>query len=164
MTLDGAKILVVGGGTRPSAEPDAPPGNGRATAIAAAREGADVALVDIDLAAAEETAGLVRAEGRQAWSLQADVADADACARMVNEAHAAAGGLDGLVLNVGIGLGGGLEHTSAQQWDTVFAVKPSLIRTFELRMPDDVEAPDGVGGPWYALDDLDIVLVAEQAR
>ncbi len=122
MTLDGAKILVVGGGTRPSAEPDAPPGNGRATAIAAAREGADVALVDIDLAAAEETAGLVRAEGRQAWSLQADVADADACARMVNEAHAAAGGLDGLVLNVGIGLGGGLEHTSAQQWDTVFAV------------------------------------------
>ena len=48
--------------------------------------------------------------------------------------------------------------------DAVFAVKPSLIRTFELRMPDDLDAPDGVDGTWYALDDLDIVLVAEQAR
>ena len=122
MTLEGRHVMVVGGGTRPSAEPDAPPGNGRATAVAAAREGADVAVVDINLAAAEETAELVRAEGRKAWSLEADVADADACARMVKEAHDAMGGLDGLVLNVGIGLGGGLEHTTAQQWDTVFAV------------------------------------------
>ena len=48
--------------------------------------------------------------------------------------------------------------------DAVFAVKPSLIRTFELRMPDDVDAPDGVDGTWYGLDDLDILLVAEQAR
>ena len=122
MTLDGRRVLVVGGGTRPSPEPDPPPGNGRATAVACAREGADVALVDLDLAAAEQTAELVRAEGRKAWALQADVANAEACARMLGQAHEAMGGLDGLVLNVGIGLGGGLEHTSAEQWDTVFAV------------------------------------------
>jgi catechol 1,2-dioxygenase len=48
--------------------------------------------------------------------------------------------------------------------DAVFAVKPSLVRTFELRPADDVEAPDGADGTWYALDDLNIVLVAEQAR
>ena len=48
--------------------------------------------------------------------------------------------------------------------DAVFAVKPSLIRTFEPRQADDVDAPDGVDGTWYALDDLNIVLVAEQAR
>jgi len=48
--------------------------------------------------------------------------------------------------------------------DAVFAVKPSLIRTFDPRRPDDVEAPDGVDGTWYAVDDVDIVLVAEQAR
>jgi hydroxyquinol 1,2-dioxygenase len=48
--------------------------------------------------------------------------------------------------------------------DAVFAVKPSLIRTFELRTPGDVDAPEGVDGSWYALDDLDIVLVPEQAR
>lgn len=122
MSLADRRVLVVGGGTRPSPEPDAPPGNGRATAVACARDGADVALVDLDLASAEHTAELVRAEGRQAWSFQADVADADDCARMVSEAHQAMGGLDGLVLNVGIGLGGGLAHTSADQWDAVFAV------------------------------------------
>jgi hydroxyquinol 1,2-dioxygenase len=48
--------------------------------------------------------------------------------------------------------------------DAVFAVKPSLIRTFEPRVPGDDEAPDGTNGMWYALDDLDIVLVARQER
>ena len=48
--------------------------------------------------------------------------------------------------------------------DAVFAVKPSLIRTFAPRPADDADAPDGVEGTWYALDDLNIVLVAEQAR
>jgi len=47
--------------------------------------------------------------------------------------------------------------------DAVFAVKPSLIRTFEPRTAGDGDAPDGVEGTWYALDDLDIVLVAESA-
>ena len=48
--------------------------------------------------------------------------------------------------------------------DAVFAVKPSLIRAFEPRHPDDPDAPDGVDGTWYAVEGLDIVLVAEQAR
>ena len=48
--------------------------------------------------------------------------------------------------------------------DAVFAVKPSLIRTFAPRPADDADAPDDVEGTWYALDDLNIVLVAEQAR
>jgi catechol 1,2-dioxygenase len=48
--------------------------------------------------------------------------------------------------------------------DVVFAVKPSLIRTLDPRQPDDGEAPDGADGTWYAVDDLDIVLVAEQVR
>jgi catechol 1,2-dioxygenase len=48
--------------------------------------------------------------------------------------------------------------------DAVFAVKPSLIRTFEPRAPGDDDAPDAANGTWYALDDLDIVLVARQAR
>ena len=45
--------------------------------------------------------------------------------------------------------------------DAVFAVKPSLIRTFERRAPDDVDAPAGLDGTWYALDDLDLVLAPE---
>ena len=46
--LEGRKILVVGAGTRSSGDPDAPPGNGRAISVTAAREGATVACADID--------------------------------------------------------------------------------------------------------------------
>jgi NAD(P)-dependent dehydrogenase (short-subunit alcohol dehydrogenase family) len=122
MTLEGRRVLVVGGGTRRTDDPDAPPGNGRATAILAGRAGAAVAVADRELESAEETAALVRAEGARAETLQADVSDAEACARMVADAHGALGGLDGLVLNVGIGLGGGLAGTSIDDWDLVFAV------------------------------------------
>ena len=81
--LIGRRIVVVGAGTRPSADPNAPIGNGRAIAVLAAREGAAVACVDIDRAAAEHTADLVRAEGAQATVIEADVADADTCASLV---------------------------------------------------------------------------------
>jgi NAD(P)-dependent dehydrogenase (short-subunit alcohol dehydrogenase family) len=73
-------------------------------------------------AAAQETARLVRAEGTTAEVVLADVTDPDACARIVTEAAAALGGLDGVVLNVGVGLGRGLAGTTVKQWDTVFAV------------------------------------------
>lgn len=136
MKLDGKRLLVVGGGTRPSPEPDAPPGNGRAVAIAAAREGAAVAVADRDADAAGQTVELVRAEGGRAEAIQADVSDADACARMVADAAAALGGLDCVVLNVGIGLGGGLEGTSASDWDTVFAVNVrSHFLTLQAALP-----------------------------
>src|SRR5258708_3615312 len=96
--LAGRRVLVVGAGTRPSPDPDAPLGNGRAIAILAAREGARVACADRDLAAAEVTAGLVRAEGRQAETVLADVADPAACASVVDASATALGGLDGVVL------------------------------------------------------------------
>jgi NAD(P)-dependent dehydrogenase (short-subunit alcohol dehydrogenase family) len=120
--LTGRRVLVVGAGTRPSPEPDPPAGNGRAISILAAREGAAVACADRNADAAEETARLVRAEGAIADVLVADVADPLACARLVTDSAAALGGLDGLVLNVGIGLGRGMAGTTAQQWDETFAV------------------------------------------
>lgn len=120
--LAGRRILVVGAGTRASDEPDPPPGNGRATAVVAAREGASVACADLDPGSAAETAELVRAEGADAVEITGDVSDADDCERMVAEAAEGLGGLDGLVLNVGIASGVWLEHTSAEAWDHVFAV------------------------------------------
>jgi NAD(P)-dependent dehydrogenase (short-subunit alcohol dehydrogenase family) len=51
-----------------------------------------------------------------------DVTDEGDCARIVAEAITGLGGLDGLVCNVGIGLGRGLEGTSIEQWDLVHAV------------------------------------------
>ena len=121
--LTGRRIVVVGAGTRPSADPDAPLGNGRAIAVLAAREGAAVACVDVDRTAAEHTADLVRAEGAHATVIEADVSDADSCASLVLQAVDALGGIDGVVANVGIGLGrGNLAGTDAAQWDAVFDV------------------------------------------
>ena len=53
--LTARKILVVGAGTQPSPEADAPIGNGRAIALLSAREGAAVACADRDEASARET-------------------------------------------------------------------------------------------------------------
>jgi NAD(P)-dependent dehydrogenase (short-subunit alcohol dehydrogenase family) len=120
--LAGRRIVVVGAGTRASADPEAPPGNGRAIAVAAAREGAAVACVDRAEDAAEETAALVREAGATAAVIVADVADADACEQLVADSERALGGIDGLVLNVGIAAGRGLAETSADDWDLVQSV------------------------------------------
>lgn len=113
---------MVGGGTRRSDDPEAPPGNGRATAVLAGRLGAEVVVADLDQTAAEETAELVRGEGAAAHVIVVDVSSVPVCERLAGEAAALMNGLDGLVLNVGIGLGRRLEGTSAEQWDQVFAV------------------------------------------
>ncbi len=120
--LAGRRVLVVGAGTRPSADPDAPIGNGRAISVLAAREGAAVACADKDRSAAEETARLVELEGGAAPVILGDVSNDADCARIVDEAITSLGGLDGLVCNVGIGEGRGLADTTVEQWDEVFAV------------------------------------------
>jgi NAD(P)-dependent dehydrogenase (short-subunit alcohol dehydrogenase family) len=122
ITLAGRRVLVVGAGTRRSPEPDAPMGNGRAIAKLAAREGAAVACADIDREAAEETARLVELEGGKTHVIVGDVTDPEACRAFVDETVAAFGGLDGLVLNVGVAAGRRLDETTVDQWDFTFAV------------------------------------------
>ncbi len=134
--LVGRRVLVVGAGTQPSDDPDAPVGNGRAIAVLAAREGAAIGCADRDRAAAEETAALVQREGGDAQVLVADVRAEDDCRRLVDEA----GDLDGLVLNVGIGRGFGLAGTAAEDWDETFTVNLRshflIAREALPRLPD----------------------------
>jgi NAD(P)-dependent dehydrogenase (short-subunit alcohol dehydrogenase family) len=120
--LAGRRIVVVGGGSRGVHDPDAPPGNGQAIAVRAAREGAALAIVDLAADAAEETARLIERSGGTAARIIADVADAGDCERLVDEAADVLGGVDGVVLNVGVGAGPGLEGTTAEIWDRVLAV------------------------------------------
>jgi NAD(P)-dependent dehydrogenase (short-subunit alcohol dehydrogenase family) len=122
MRLAGRRVVVVGGGSQGVGDPDAPPGNGQAISVLAAREGAAVAVVDRVPEAAGETARLVTEQGGTAAAIIADVADPEACDRLVDEAAAALGGLDGLVLNVGIGAGVRLEGSTPEIWDRVLAV------------------------------------------
>jgi NAD(P)-dependent dehydrogenase (short-subunit alcohol dehydrogenase family) len=118
--LEGRRILVVGGGRQSHGDPDAPPGNGQAVSVLAAAEGARVAVVDRDEAAAAETVELI---GEAATAIVADVSDPDDCERVVALSDEALGGLDGVVLNVGVGFGGlGLEGIEPKWWDKTLAI------------------------------------------
>lgn len=97
-------------------------GNGRATAILFAREGARVLLLDNHLERAQETLDMITKEGGEATAMQADVtSDAD-CKGAVEAAVARYGRIDILDNNVGIGTGGSVEQVTEEQWDRVMTV------------------------------------------
>ncbi len=112
MLLTDKRIIVTGGGS----------GIGRATCELAAQEGADVAIADIDRAAAEETAELVRAAGRTALVIEMDCSKAADAERMAAEAQAAFGVIDGLVCGAIRLVPGRLEELTEEAWDTVMDI------------------------------------------
>ncbi len=97
-------------------------GNGKATAVAFAREGARVVAVDRHLPAAEETAALIRSEGAECLALRADVTQADSVAAVVRHCVETFTRIDILHNNVGIVEVGGPLETSEAGWDRVMAV------------------------------------------
>jgi 3-oxoacyl-[acyl-carrier protein] reductase len=95
---------------------------GKAIALTLARMGADVAVIDVNEEKAEETAGEVRALGRRAFALRADVsnsAEVDAC---VEKVVANLGTVDILVNNAGITRDNLLLRMKEEEWDAVLAV------------------------------------------
>lgn len=128
--LAGRRVLVVGGGQRTVDAATDPIGNGRAISLLCAREGARVAVVDIDVESAAETVAAIVGEGGDAHGITADISEPGDVTRMVEEAVETLGGLDGLVLNVGIGAGMHLEGATPDIWDHVLAVNlrgPMLV-------------------------------------
>jgi NAD(P)-dependent dehydrogenase (short-subunit alcohol dehydrogenase family) len=136
--LEGRCVTVVGAGTQPSRDPDAPPGNGRAIALRAAREGASVVCVDRDAVAVEETWRLVTEEGGKATIVVADVTTEEGCRLALSDESGPAP--DGLVLNVGSGYGMGVAGTSPDDWDRTFALNLRshfmLVRRALVTLPD----------------------------
>jgi NAD(P)-dependent dehydrogenase (short-subunit alcohol dehydrogenase family) len=97
-------------------------GNGKATAVTFAREGAVVFCADIDLAAAQETAAIITGEGGQAQAHRADITSATDVAAMVEACRAAYGRIDVLDNNVGIAQLGGVVELPEADWDRVMTV------------------------------------------
>jgi len=121
--LSGRRVLVVGGGQRTFDAASDPVGNGRAMSLLFAREGAHVAVADRVRASAQATVELIAQAGGRALAIEADIASQADVTRMFAEARAGLGAIDGLVLNVGIGLGGlDLEGASPETWDQTLAV------------------------------------------
>lgn len=115
--LKGKVAIVAGAGSRGPGL-----GNGKAAAILFAREGARVLCVDHMKERAEETVGLIRAEGFTAEAFAADVTRAADCDGMVADAVTRWGGLDILHNNVGIESRNTLMDTTEEEWDRVMAV------------------------------------------
>jgi NAD(P)-dependent dehydrogenase (short-subunit alcohol dehydrogenase family) len=115
--LKGKIALVVGAG---SVGPGW--GNGKATAVAFAREGAKVFCADINPAAAEETVALIKKEGGEARAYKVDVTKGVEVAAMVAACSKAYGRIDILDNNVGIAEVGGVVELPEQEWDRVMAV------------------------------------------
>ena len=114
MRLEGKVAVVAGAG---SISPGI--GNGKATAILFAKEGAKVVAVDLNLDAAEETVKIVEGEGGEATAMQADVTRESEAKKTVEATVSKYGGLDILFNNVGIDTGGfGLRFTE-EEWDAV---------------------------------------------
>jgi 3-hydroxybutyrate dehydrogenase len=97
-------------------------GIGKEIAFTYAREGAKVAIADLDSEAAEATANEIRAAGGQAIGVAMDVTDEQAVNNGVAAVVAAFGGVDILVSNAGIQIVHPLEEFSYAEWKKLMAI------------------------------------------
>ena len=119
MRLEGKVAIVAGAGQTPGDTI----GNGRATAILFAREGARVLLVDRDLASAEETRVMIEKEGGTATAFEADVTSEESCRGMATACVEQFGRIDVLHNNVGIGTGdAGVIRLELDAWQRIMDV------------------------------------------
>lgn len=112
--LKGKKALITGGDS----------GIGRATAIAYAKEGADVAIAYLDEGDdAARTVDLIEREGRRCVRYAGDLGDPAHCREVVERAHSELGALSIIVNNVGTQQpAGDLTEITTEQWRRTFAV------------------------------------------
>ncbi len=97
-------------------------GLGRATAMMFGRKGADLALVDINLDTARETAGQMADYGRNLLCVQCDVSEEDSVQNMVDKVVEEFGRIDILINCAGIGLLEDAENVKIEDFDKIIAV------------------------------------------
>jgi NAD(P)-dependent dehydrogenase (short-subunit alcohol dehydrogenase family) len=121
MRLEGKIAVIIGAGQSPGEGV----GNGRATALRFAREGARLLAADRNLASAEETAALVAAESGECLAFEADVTDERTLAAAIGFARRRWGRIDILHNNVGVSIAGGdaiLSDLSEEAFDRISAI------------------------------------------
>jgi len=121
MRLKDKIAIVVGAGQSPGEGI----GNGRATVVRFAQEGARVLAVDNNLASAEETVAMARQSGGECVAFEADVAKEATLAAMVEAARRRWGRVDILHYNVGVGIAGGdapLDQITEAAFDLIATV------------------------------------------
>ena len=123
MRLENKTALIVGAGQAPGKSEAI--GNGRATALVFAREGAKVCCLDRYLEMAQETAEMITEQGSEAFAIAADVTDEDAIKNAVTACTNRWKRIDILHNNVGISVEGGdaaLEDITLEAFDRIMDV------------------------------------------
>ena len=121
MRLQGKTAIIVGAGQSPGEGI----GNGRATAIRFAQEGAKVLAVDRHIDSARETAELVKKQGAECLTFEADVTNEAMLRDAIDFAHTQWGRIDILDNNVGVSVGGGdqpLLEITEETFDRINAI------------------------------------------
>ena len=132
MRLAGKVAIVTGGGS----------GIGRGIVLALAREGADIAIPDIQPLNAEKVADEVKTLGRKAFALKTDVTSTGDVKTMIDRARETLGRIDILVNNAGMASPPGLPFTNntEEDWDRTFAVNTkSVLLTCKAVAPYFIE-------------------------
>jgi NAD(P)-dependent dehydrogenase (short-subunit alcohol dehydrogenase family) len=139
MRLKDKIAIVVGAGSiRPGI------GNGKATAILFAKEGAKVVCIDRNLEAAKETVGLIIKAGGESIAVQADVSKELEAKSAVDAAIAKYGRIDVIFNNVGIGSGGRGLTVTEKEWDTVMNVNlKSILFVCKYAVPEMIKGGGG---------------------
>ncbi len=144
MRLKDRVAFIVGAGQSPGETM----GNGRATALVFAREGAKVVAVDRDLASAEDTVAMIRDEGGAATALAADVKDEVSVEAAVAECLGQYGRIDILHNNVGISIAGNdaeVTEITVEAFDHCVAVNlRGMVLTCKHVLPSMREQGSGV--------------------
>ena len=151
MRLAGKVAIVTGGGS----------GIGRGITLALAREGADVAIPDIQVLNAEKVAEEVRGLGRKTLAMKTDVTSSADVMAMVDRVRETLGKIDVLVNNAGMAASPGMPFTNntEEDWDRAFAVNTkSVFLTCKAIAPYFIERKAGriiniasIAGPLSAL-------------
>ena len=135
MLLNDKIALVVGGGQTPGETI----GNGRATAIQFAREGASVLVGDSDVESARETVALIVAEGGTAQAQEIDVTIEDSVEKFISHASELWGRIDVLHNNVGVSIAGGdaeVEDIEADAFDRLVHINlRGMVLTCKHTLP-----------------------------
>jgi NAD(P)-dependent dehydrogenase (short-subunit alcohol dehydrogenase family) len=122
MRLEGKTAIIIGAGQSSEGEST---GNGRATALRFAEEGAKIMAVDYNLASAEETADMIKKAGGECITFEADVTREATLAAMATSAREHWGRIDIMYYNVGVSVSAGdtrLENFTEDIFDRICAI------------------------------------------
>ena len=144
-------------------------GNGKASSVLYAREGATVLACDINLKAANETVKIIEKEGGNAISFQCDVSNSNSIKKLFDKILKKHDKIDVLHSNVGIVEVGGPEEITEKNWDKLIDTNVKSLDDISMsdvefdvsNVDDDMEISDVNDDTSYTLENLKIKSLKE---